>query len=106
VAWATEGLDTSWVAIAANGDYIFALRNDGRVDRSTTGATPNWNSPYSDVGTGNSFVDMAIAIAEYELLILPILLLVIYIFGIHPKTIKNGNIANPTKKKPKRGCNK
>jgi hypothetical protein len=78
-AWATAGSDTSWVAIATNYDYVFTLRNDGRVDRSTTGTVPNWNSPFSDVGSDNSFVDIAIAIAEYELLILPILILICYV---------------------------
>ena len=92
--WANAGADTSWVAIATDGTYIFTLRNDGRIDRATRGSSPIWNAPYSDVGSGNSFVDMAIAIAEYELVIIPILLLIVIIDYRHRKHAKKAGKGN------------
>jgi hypothetical protein len=67
---------------------VYTLRNDGRIDRTSRGATPSWNSPLSDVGTDISFVDMAIVIAEYELAIIPILLVIVIIDYLHRKSTK------------------
>jgi hypothetical protein len=88
-AWASAGEDTAWVAITTNSTHVFALRNDGRIDRADTSASPTWNAPFTDAGTDHSFVDIAIAIAEYELVMIPILLLLFYIVGIHGKNKKN-----------------
>jgi len=86
--WSTAGSDTSWVAIETNGTHVFALKNDGIIDRSTTGATPNWDSPFSDIGTGNAFLDITIAIAEFELILIPIILLFMFILNSQKKTKK------------------
>jgi hypothetical protein len=77
--WSTAGNDTSWVAIEMNSTHVFALRNDGIIDRSPEQATPNWASPFADIGLGNSFVDFAVAIAEFDFIIIPIILLLGFI---------------------------
>jgi hypothetical protein len=79
-SWSSAGNDTSWVAIENNGTHVFALKNDGIIDRSPEGATPNWNSPFADIGPGNAFVDFAVAIAEFDFIIIPIILFLGFIF--------------------------
>ena len=88
-SWASAGLDTSWVSIACNADYVYVLRNDGRVDRAYI-SNGTWNSPKGDVGTGTHYQAITIPIPEFFLIIVPIVsIIVIFSYYRKRKIIEN-----------------
>jgi len=65
--------DTSWTGLSSDGDYLYALRVDGRIDRATIGSSPSWSASHGDVGSGISFDKIDNPIPEFMTLMVPIL---------------------------------
>ena len=86
ISWANSGSDTSWTSIASNADYIYVLRNDGRVDRVKI-SDGSWTSPKGDVGTGTHHQAITVPIPEFLAIILPIIS-IISIFSFYKKKEK------------------
>jgi hypothetical protein len=59
-AFGDAGSDTSWVSISAWSTYVFALRNDGTVQRSPTGSA-DWTTFIGDAGTDTCWESIAAA---------------------------------------------
>ncbi|MHC1590752.1 MAG: hypothetical protein ACXQS8_01580, partial [Candidatus Helarchaeales archaeon] len=57
VQWAIAGSDTSFVALASNATHLYAMKNDGFLDRTPLSAA-SWTSALGPVGPDFSWVDV------------------------------------------------
>jgi hypothetical protein len=56
---APSGGDISWMGIAVDDSYVYALRNDGRVDRAAVAEVASWTGAVGDAGPDTAFVGIA-----------------------------------------------
>jgi len=81
-----------------NDDYLYVIRNDGRVDRATISGEPTWTESHSDAGSDFSFLGIAVEVPEFSFSIYLVLgLLFVFMKRRKPKEPKVPRAESTTK---------